>query len=258
MIIDLGKFSIDCSPLICIVTYPYNNLEIAKERIYYLKKMGVKKIYLHGPTQICGIKILGKGYNSVVVHALYKNTDVILKILRLDAQRLTLKGEATILEIVNKLGIGPKLYYYNNWLLIEEYIKGVSLPEYIKEKIKEKNIELIKDVINQILEQCYKLDTNNIDHGELGKKGKHIIVRDDHKVVLIDFESASLSRRPKNVTSVVQFIFHMLLLFNKRIIDEFKINYREIIPILKNYKENPNKRNFLRIKSLISEFITKL
>jgi putative serine/threonine protein kinase len=51
------------------------------------------------------------------------------------------------------------------------------------------------------------LDRIGLDHGELSHAPKHVIVNDEDKPVIVDFESASLNRRPSNVTSICQFLF---------------------------------------------------
>jgi putative serine/threonine protein kinase len=51
------------------------------------------------------------------------------------------------------------------------------------------------------------LDRIGLDHGELSHAPKHVIVSKEDKPVIVDFESASLNRRPSNVTSICQFLF---------------------------------------------------
>jgi len=51
------------------------------------------------------------------------------------------------------------------------------------------------------------LDRVGLDHGELSHAPKHVIVDRKGKPFIVDFESASLNRRPSNVTSLCQFLF---------------------------------------------------
>jgi putative serine/threonine protein kinase len=56
-----------------------------------------------------------------------------------------------------------------------------------------------------VLEQCYCLDKAGLDHGELSRLDRHIIISD--RPCIIDFESASTARKTCNVTAAAQSIF---------------------------------------------------
>jgi putative serine/threonine protein kinase len=60
-------------------------------------------------------------------------------------------------------------------------------------------------VTRAILEQCLRLDKIGLDHGELSRLDRHIVVSD--RPVMIDFESASTVRKTCNVTAAAQSIF---------------------------------------------------
>jgi putative serine/threonine protein kinase len=49
------------------------------------------------------------------------------------------------------------------------------------------------------------MDRLGLDHGELSNPKKHVIISE--KPVIIDFESSSISRRPSNLTKIVQYLF---------------------------------------------------
>jgi putative serine/threonine protein kinase len=57
-----------------------------------------------------------------------------------------------------------------------------------------------------ILEQCWSLDEAGLDHGELSKAPKHLLVDKDNRPFIVDFETASVVRKVINVTSVCQFL----------------------------------------------------
>jgi putative serine/threonine protein kinase len=56
-----------------------------------------------------------------------------------------------------------------------------------------------------ILEQCHALDLAGLDHGELSRLDRHVIMSDTP--CIIDFESASTARKTCNVTAAAQSIF---------------------------------------------------
>ena len=110
------------------------------------------------------------------------------------------------------------------------------------------NIVLLKKTLESLLSQCYLLDLHGIDHGELSDLKKHVIV--NYRVNIIDFDSASLKRKPSNVTSCVQYLFiggpSSGLLQNL-----FSIDREKLIITLKNYKRTQNYLNFIRIINLL-------
>ena len=65
----------------------------------------------------------------------------------------------------------------------------------------------VKRTIRLLLEQCYRLDEKGLDHGELSRAHKNVLVSDGDQGWILDFESASTSRRPSNFTSLAQYLF---------------------------------------------------
>ena len=65
----------------------------------------------------------------------------------------------------------------------------------------------VRKVLVEILEQCCRLDEAGLDHGELSKAPKHLLVDKADKPFIVDFETASMERRVTNVTSVCQYLF---------------------------------------------------
>jgi putative serine/threonine protein kinase len=51
------------------------------------------------------------------------------------------------------------------------------------------------------------MDAYGLDHGELSRAHKNVIVSDDDSPKILDFESASVMRRPSNFTSLTQYLF---------------------------------------------------
>jgi predicted Ser/Thr protein kinase len=58
-----------------------------------------------------------------------------------------------------------------------------------------------------LFRQAKKLDAIGLDHGQLGGKGKNILVKKNGKPIIIDFEKASDHRRVHNQTQLEAFLF---------------------------------------------------
>lgn len=193
-----------------IICYPKCDPEVLRRRIKEIKEMGIRAIVFSGDKMVDGIPILGKGCTGVVLTALSDdNHKVALKILRTDVEPGRLLHEAEMLKIANSVGVGPKLLKYSESLLLTEHIKGELLPKWVEglSRDEESTPKKLSRVLRDILEQCWRLDSIGLDHGELSRADKHIIVDAEDKPHILDFESASNRRRASNVTSISQYLF---------------------------------------------------
>ena len=234
--------NLDEEPYASIVCYPRTN---PTEIYYRLKEMqthGVTSIEFVGKTNASNIPVLGKGYVGVVVVANVKGQKVALKMRRIDADRLDFTHEAEMLQKANAIGVGPKFIAVSNNFLLSQLIDGDLLEDWLQTP-REKG--LIRKVLVDILEQCWSLDEAGLDHGELSKAPKHLLVDKLDKPFIVDFETASIVRKVINVTSVCQFLF----MGNSRaakMLDEIfgKKNRLVLISGLKKFKKNTNRKNF--------------
>ena len=224
-----------------ILCFPKVKESEVKKRLNELKKIGVTHVSFTGPLQIEKCHILGKGYVGMVVLAKKNNEIVALKIRRIDSPRKNMSNEAKLLQIVNKLGIGPKFIKNSKNFLVMEYIDGEKIIDWAK-KTETKSQE-VRSVLNNVLRECYLLDDAGLDHGELSTIDKHVIVG-KNKNTIIDFESSSTNRKPSNVTGATQGILigtGLAKIIQKKV----KLPPKEtIINLIRQYKKNPNLENF--------------
>lgn len=229
--------------------FEYKELERKKipfEELYvYLIKRGpiLNKMF----KKVSNIEYFCKGKRGVLYKALLttgknKGKEVIIKIQNSETKaENVVENEAKYLEIVNKKGIGPKLFEAsNNKYLIMEFVKGDFINDFILKNKKDKKI--IKSIIKDILEQMYKLDKLGITKHEMHHPIKHIIVKEDMTPVLVDFERCTKTDKPKNVTQFLQFVMGLNLVRKDKI-----MKFAEI------YKKNPNVQNFQKIIELFTE-----
>ena len=109
----------------------------------------------------------------------------------------------------------------------------------------QKDKQLVDKVLADVLEQCWRLDEAGLDHGELSKAPKHLLVDKADKPFIVDFETASLHRRVINVTSVCQFLFMGNSQAAKALAKIFgEKDKAKLIAALKKYKKDRNRKNF--------------
>jgi putative serine/threonine protein kinase len=116
------------------------------------------------------------------------------------------------------------------------------------------NSKIILNIVYEILEQCYRLDVLNLDHGELTRIDNHIMITVNNHIHIIDFESSSTKRKPSNVTSSSQALLLSGGSISKKICRFIEIKDRKfLLNHLKNYKEKKSRQNFEDILSLVTE-----
>ena len=86
-----------------------------------------------------------------------------------------------------------------------ELIEGPYLSDLIN-GLTTSDAGVLRGIFRSLVGQARRLDLAGLDHGELVRLRRHTMMR-GLEPVIIDFESASTSRRVANVTTVVQSLF---------------------------------------------------
>ncbi len=238
-------------PYASIVCYPRTHHAEIQNRIEELKQLNVEALEFSGKTSAANVPVLGKGYVGVVVVGYVCGVRVALKMRRIDADRISLEHEAELLIRANNVNVGPKFLDVSKNFLLMQLIDGDLLEDWLETR---RDKELIRMILAEILEQCWRLDESGLDHGELSKAPKHLLVEKADKPFIVDFETASLERKVINVTSVCQFLFMGNSRVAKKLEEAFsKKNRVELIAVLKNFKKNANRKNF---EGLVEMFLS--
>lgn len=183
------------------------------------------------------VKYLARGKRSFVFLTRIKNKLIIIKKSKPDTPNKT-QHEASLLKILNKYKIGPKLIKHTSSELYIEYIQGKTIREFLEA---EKNKQKIKTIINKILKQLRTLDNLKINKEEMVNPYKHIIITKANKVVLIDFERSRFTEKPSNITQFFQYLSaNKLVTFNE-----------ELKQLLRDYKNNPSETNYKKLLKFV-------
>ena len=228
-----------------IICYPKGDMEEFGKKVAEMRQLGIEVLCFEGSKKVDNIHVLGKGYVGIVVLAKTVSGLAALKIRRTDSGRSSMQHEAEVLRKVNEVGVGPKLIGYSENLLLMEFVDGTLFPLWIQDLAETEDARLTaRRVLREILEQCWRLDVMGVDHGELSNAPKHIIVRVDGGVCILDFESASVQRRVSNVTSVCHYLFlkgSIAETVRKKVVD---VNSVSLLESLRTYKEDRTLNNF--------------
>ncbi len=237
-----------------ILCYPYPSEEEYSERIEELISLGVDEIELVGPVRLGRVRVVGKGYRGVIVRAYVAGKLYALKIRRVDSERESLEDEALYTRIANAVNVGPSIYKYSRNFILREYVDGSNLPEWILEA----SSKDLRRCLSNLLFQAFALDMVGLDHGELARPAKHVLVTSDGRPVIIDFESASLRRRPRNLTRLTQYLFIRKGEVQEVIKSKLGAWDRDgLIEALREYKRTPSRRTFLLVMKTVGLYASE-
>lgn len=237
--INLEKLSEE--PYASVICYPRSSKVELKVRVKELQELRVNALEFSGEKQAFHIPVLGKGCVGVVVIAYIDGEKVALKVRRVDADRSGMQREAEMLEKANSVGVGPRLLGVSKNFLLMQFIDGDLLPKWLE---KRKGKAEVRKVLREVLEQCWRLDEAGLDHGELSHAPKHIILDQKDEPFIVDFETASVNRKPSNVTCICQFLFISGAFADEVAVELGGKDEKAIIDALRNYKNDRTRENF--------------
>jgi len=232
-------------PYASILCYPKRNEAELESRLEELEKHGVTAVEFTGKSNAFNVPVLGKGYVGVVITAQRYSQRVAVKIRRVDADRPSLMHEARMLTKANSAGVGPTLIEASKNFLLMQLIEGDLLPAWL-----EKNTEKtrVHHVLREVMEQCWQLDSAGLDHGELSKAPKHLIIDESNQPWIVDFETSSDTRKPANVTAISQYLFMSGGAVAKAVAGMLGERSREeIIEALRIYKHSKTRESLDRL-----------
>lgn len=186
-------------------------------------------------------KFFSKGKRGLIYTGLLGKKKVAIKIKNPDSKALNrIKNEAKWLQVLNKKKIGPEFIAFEDGKLVYKFVEGVFILEWLGKK----GPKDIKRVLKNVLVQCNEMDNLFVNKEEMHNPIKHIII--GKKVVLLDFERCTKTKKPHNVTQFCQFLMSSKL---TKILRKNKINTESkgLIKLLKEYKQEYSEKKFKEI-----------
>jgi putative serine/threonine protein kinase len=240
-------------PYASVLCFPNQHDGELQSRLEELRSHGVTALEFSGKASVYGVSlpVLGKGFVGIVVIAHLNGERVAVKIRREDADRPDLLHEAEMLRKANSANVAPKLFAASRNFILMELIEGYLLPDWLKTN---NNVDVAKRVLGEVLENCYKLDGIGLDHGELSKAPKHVIVDHQLKPWIVDFETASDARKPSNVSAIGSFLFTSEGEVARNVAATIgERNKEKIVSAMKNYRKERTRGSFERVLQICLE-----
>jgi len=194
------------TPYVQVLTYPRISLRTARARVKQLKGLGVTELVFEGRTRVGRLGILGLGTVGIVVKAGTGEGLCALKIRRTDANRPDMEAEVRVAKLANRVGVGPDVYAHSKDMILMKLLESQELDDWLGGLSGRGTRVVVREMIHSLLNQCRKLDIMGIDHGQLSNLRKHAVIAEGTPWI-IDFESASTGRKPRNVTTALQYLF---------------------------------------------------
>lgn len=228
-----------------VIAYPHPTPELVKERVEELSKLGVTALIPGGATQIDGVNVLGKGQVGVVTRCSWRGKPAALKIRRTDADRESLEDEAKVMTVANSKKVGPILFAYSSNFIVMEEVRGKKLVDWLQECSSIPDLEF-RRTLRSVCEQGRLLDEAGIDHRELSDPRRHVVLKEGSEACVLDFETAGVTLRKRNVTRLVQYIT-MARPFGRVVLSRLGADEFEVLRALRAYKEDPSRESFLAL-----------
>jgi len=194
-------------PYATIIAYPRFEEHLLSSRIRQLRELGVSELEFTGRLRVGKLSVLGKGVAGMVLTGRAGNNRIAIKIRRTDSRRDNVRKEAAMLKAANEVDVGPEYYGNTDDILLMGFVEGLDLPSWISTLRGKGRRKQLRETVGDLLQQCFRMDRAGLDHGELSRAHKNVCVVTSGHPVILDFESASRKRSPKNLTSIAQYFF---------------------------------------------------
>ncbi len=175
---------------------------------------------------------LTRGKRSWIFKGKFKNKDCVVKVKRPDSAADSPAKEGKVLKVVNKLGLGPKLFVVKPKFVVYEFVPG----RYFEDVLVGSTAKAKKVLFRQLFVQAFVLDQAGLAKEEMLRPLKNAIVKPNGKVVLIDFERTHKVKKLHNVTQLCTFAVQCGIAPLKA------VRHWAV-----HYKLNPTKGNFMAL-----------
>ncbi len=239
------------SPYSGLVAYPNPTPDAVESRVSQLANLGITSLEFEGPLRIGKLSALGKGVVGLVFSGMAGRDHVAVKIRRVDSRRTSMSREAQMMQAANNANIGPEYLGSSRDVLEMQFIEGQSLPSWLSGIKGGGTRARIRATFRELLEQCVRLDSHGIDHGELSRAHKNVLVSAGDHPCILDFESASLMRRVNNFTSIAQYLF-LSGRFSRRVLRVLgPVDRDDLVRYLRLYKAGRTNDGFEAVAKML-------
>ncbi len=199
---------------------------------------------------VTDLRYFTRGHRGILFQGKLDGDMVVIKTSLRESEAIDrMANERRYLSILNRHSIGPKLLAGDEEYIMYEFVQGITISEYIENLSSEKKADM-DDILRKLFDQCRQMDCLLINKEEMHHPVKHIIITPQLKPVMIDFERANHTIKPKNLTQFIQFLTSRNL---REILTKsgYSFSKEELIRAAARYKHDMSDDNFKGIISLV-------
>jgi release factor glutamine methyltransferase len=229
---------------------------LEEKPVGFFEKLYVYKIEFSGLFRkvtgqgVKDLRYFTRGHRGILFHGKLDSDLVVIKTSLRESQAIDrMANERRYLSILNRHGIGPNLLSGDEEYIMYEYVEGITISEYIEDLSSDIRQDM-DSILRKVFEQCREMDRLLINKEEMHHPVKHIIITPELRPVMIDFERANHTIKPKNVTQFLQFLISAN---QKERLSQagYSFSRDELIRAAAAYKHDMSDENFKRIMSLV-------
>ncbi len=168
-----------------------------------------------------GLEKVAEGWRGVVYRGRWRGKEVAVKVAKRPEAEEAVRKEAEILEALKGREGYPQIILKGADFFVYEFIKGKRLRDLDLSPEEKKRIYAV------LLEKAYELDRLGIRRDEFSYVEKNVLVDEEGKVYVIDFDRGSFSKRPSNLTQFLQLL-----------VREGFLSREEAVKLGKRYRED--------------------
>ena len=192
--------------------YPSSSEDCIRRRLEELRSLGVVEV----------LGLLGKGHAAVVLEVrLSDGTPAAVKVLRLDSKRTDLTGECRVAE--RAYPVAPRVYSCSGEFIVMELVRGYPAAEVLVSE------GFGYPYVVKVLAAGRWLDVRGVDHRELSRAHKHVVIDRAGAVRILDYESAAVVERSCNICRLLSWLARLRGV-------EMEV-LGEVLNLLRNYKK---------------------
>jgi putative serine/threonine protein kinase len=244
-----GEYRLDAPELAPVLSYPTGDEKHLERVRSDLSGMGVESVFSQGRVSIGSFWAIGKGWVGVVLLGSLDGKKIALKVRRADADRPSMLNEARMHQFANSVGVGAGLIAKSENAIAMDYVNGEPAVRWLQ-RVPGPESVVVRRMVSDLLDQCFRLDAAGLDHGELSQSKKHVLVDAGGHPYLLDFETASDRRITRNVMAMAGYLFckGSLVSALRRHLSWDSI---QLMRCLKDYKASKSASDYLGIREAI-------
>ena len=171
--------------------------------------------------EVENLRELAEGWRGRVYRGKWRGEDVAIKVAKSPEKVKAIQKEAEILEKLKGLEGFPQILFKGEDFFVYRFIEGRTFGE-LKPEGEER-----KRILREVLEKAYLLDKLGIHRDEFANIHKNVLIDEEGRVFVIDFDRGVFKENPSNVRQFLQLLRR-----------EGFISQEEAIRLGKLYKEN--------------------